>query len=235
MVLSGVTLFSPRRTMFAPGARADLYFPFEDDVATRNHRSPPMKNRMSITPWPGLRSQRKSLAGTCHTISTDPVDDRAGRVKLSEIWRGWEAGTSSEFLNWFLRTPHGRLPTAETAVLEDWICFEEDRWELGNSARAVLGDRLKLLRANPSIRIVIGGLAGRSGSIAHGMRLGLRRVTSVRTFLLAAAIDPDRIGIAVRGPGWQVVERSMGSEDPMKQGREYRLQLTDPLWALARN
>jgi outer membrane protein OmpA-like peptidoglycan-associated protein len=201
-----------------------------------------MKNRMSTTPWPSVRDQRNSLAGTSYTMSANPFGESADSVGLGETWRGWEAGTSSELLNRVLSTPHGRSSTAEAAILEDWICFKEDwicfkedRWELDDRARAILRDRSKLLRANPAIRIVIGGLAGPRGAIAHGMRLGLRRVTSIRTFLLASGIDPGRIGIAVRGSGWSVVERSGKSEDPTSQGSECRLQITDPLWTLARN
>jgi outer membrane protein OmpA-like peptidoglycan-associated protein len=193
-----------------------------------------MKNRMIITPSPALRDQRNSLAGTSHTMSANPGDECADAVGLTETWRGLEAGTSSEFLNWFLFTPHGRSSTADTAVLEDWICFKDDQSELEDRARAILGDRLKLLRANPAIRIVIGGLANRPGTIAQGMRLGLRRVQSIRTFLVAAGIDPGRIGIAVRGSGWSVVERSGGSEDPAIHCSECRLQVTDPRWTLAR-
>lgn len=194
-----------------------------------------MKKRMSITPWPALPNQWSSLAATSHTMSADRIDEAADSVGLCEGWRAWEAGTSSEFLNWFLFTPHGTSSATEGAVLEDWICFEDGSSELDDRARALLGHKMVLFRANPAMQIVIGGLAGRPGTIAHGMRIGLERVLSIRTFLLAAGIGPDRIGIAVRGPGWSVTERSGGPDDPTSQGRECRLQVTDPLWTLARN
>jgi outer membrane protein OmpA-like peptidoglycan-associated protein len=194
-----------------------------------------MKNRMSIAPSSARPDQPPPLAGTSQKMSADPVGEGPDTVVLCETWRAWEASTSSEFLNWFLFTPHGRSSTAEATILEDWICFKKDRSELDDSARAVLGDRLKLLRANPGIRIVIGGLSGRSGTVARGMGLGLRRVTSIRAFLLTHGIDPGRIGIALRGSGWSVAERSGGTEDPTSPGSECRLQVTDPLWTLARN
>lgn len=175
-----------------------------------------MKNRTSITPWPA-------------------VGDGADSVGFCETWRVWEAGTTSEFLNWFLFTPHARSTTAEAAVVEDWIYFQDGSSELDDRARAILGHRVKLLRTNPAIRIVIGGLCGRPGTIADGMKLGLKRVMSIRTFLLAAGIDPGRIGTAVRGSGWSVAERFGGSEDSTSRGTECRLQVTDSLWTLARN
>jgi outer membrane protein OmpA-like peptidoglycan-associated protein len=194
-----------------------------------------MKNRVSIAPWPALPDQRPPRAGTPQTMSVDPVGEGPDTVGLSETWRGWEAGTSSEFLNWLLFTPHGRSSTTGIAILEDWICFEDDRSELDDRARAILGGRLKLFRANPAMRVVIGGLAGQRRTIAHGMGLGLRRVTSIRTFLVAAGIDPGRIGVAVRGSGWSLAERSGESEHWTSQGTECRLQVTDPHWTLERS
>lgn len=186
-----------------------------------------MKNRTSIAPWLTLPDGRHSLAWAPPTMSVDPVGEEFETVRLSETWRGWEAGTSSEFLNWFLFN-------AEAAVLEDWIWFREDRSELDPRAIAILSDRLKLFQADPAMRIVIGGLAFRPGTIADGMGLGLRRVLSIQSFLLAAGIDPGRIGVAVRGSGWSVAERC-GSADSAHQGSECRLQVTDAHWTLARN
>lgn len=187
-----------------------------------------MKHRMSIAPWPAFPDQRPSLGRTSQTMSLEPPGEGPDTVALSEIWRGWEAGTSSEFFNWFLFT-------AGAAILEDWIWFQDGQSELDDRARATLGDRLTLFRANPAMRIVIGGLAGRPSTIARGMKLGLRRILSIQAFLLAAGIDPHRIEVAVRGSGWSVAERSSGSEDSTNRGGECRLQITDPLWTLARN
>jgi hypothetical protein len=161
--------------------------------------------------------------------------ERRPAVGLGETWRGLEGGMSSGFLNWFRSPPPGGLATADSPVLEDWICFDNDRSELDDRAEAILGRRLKLLRADPAIRIVIGGLAERLGTISQSMRLGLKRVQSVRTFLLAAGIHPSRIELAVRGSGWSVTERSDRLEDQTSHGGELRLQVTDPRGTLARN
>lgn len=194
-----------------------------------------MKNRKSIRPWPALPDQKDSLAETSLTMSLDPVGEGPDPVRLCETWRAWEAGTSSQFLNWFLFTRHETTSPAPTAVLEDWICFNHGSSELDGRARAVLGDRLGLFRAKPSMRIVIGGLAGRPGPIDHVMSLGLGRVQSIRSFLLVHGIDRGRIGILIRGSGWSVAERSGGPGDSMNPGGECRLQVTDPHWTLARN
>jgi outer membrane protein OmpA-like peptidoglycan-associated protein len=188
---------------------------------------------MNITPWKDLQRNalaRISQANTALRFSKD--SDAAG---LCEAWRAWEAGTSSEFLNRLLFDCPGRSSATEIAVLEDWICFRDGASELDSSARALIEGRLELLRANHAIRVVIGGLVGQASTVAHGMRLGLRRITSIRSFLLTADIDPDRIGIAVRGSGWSVTEGGGGAEASPRPGSEWRLQVTDPRWTLARN
>jgi len=194
-----------------------------------------MKNRISLAASAAAPELRPPMGETFHKMSADSHDGGPDSVRLCESWRAWEASSSSEFLNWLLFTSHGRPSTIGISVLEDWICFKDDRTELDARARAVLSDRLKLFRENPMMRIVIGGVAGQPGTIAHGMRTGLRRVLSIRTFLLAHGIAPDRIGIALRGSGWWVSERSSGSDSLPRESIECRLQLADPTWTLSRN
>lgn len=194
-----------------------------------------MQNRMSSMPWLALPDQRPPLAGTSHTMSADPVGGWPNTFGLGETWRGWEAGTSSEFLNRFVFTHRGGSSNAETEILEDWISFRYGSSKLDHRARDILGSRMALFRAKPAMSIVIGGLAGPRDSIAEAMRLGLRRVLSIRTFLLACDIAPGRIGIAVRGSGWSVAERPRTSEQSRGPGSECRLQITDARWTLARN
>jgi outer membrane protein OmpA-like peptidoglycan-associated protein len=194
-----------------------------------------MKNRMTVAVTATVPDLRPPLAGTLQTVSADSISGGAAFAELCESWRAWEASSSSEFLNWLLFTPHGRASATGTALLENWICFRDGRTELDDRAKAVLGDRLKLFRENPDMRIIIGGLAGQPGTVAHGMRIGLRRVLSIRNFLLAHGIDPGRIGIALRGPGWWVAERSGESVGPTSEASECRLQVIDPHWTLSRN
>lgn len=203
-----------------------------------------MKRRMHLFPWPAFQEQEQeqdqdqARAGRRCPSSPPSAGLPAATVDalgLCQLWRGWEAGTRSELLIRLLRAPQGRSSTGEVAVLEDWICFRDRASELDERARAMLGGRWEQLREDADHRIVIGGLASQAGSMAHDMRLGLRRVVSIRNFLLAAGTDPDRIGIALRGSGWSVTERSFGGEGSASRGREWRLQITDPHWTVARN
>jgi outer membrane protein OmpA-like peptidoglycan-associated protein len=184
-----------------------------------------MKNRMVFTRW---RS---------HPDPRIPEASRIEKVQVwsSEAWRAWEAASSSEFFNWFVFRPHRMLAAATPPFLEDWIYFQDHAWELDGRARAALSQKMPLFRANPSMRIVIGGVASHPGTVAYGMRLGLRRVLSIRAYLLAHDIDPCRVGIAIRGTGWSLTESSDESVDVDTPRSECRLQVTDAHWVLARN
>ena len=194
-----------------------------------------MRHRMNITPSKDLRDQRDAVARISQANTALRFSKDSDVAGLCEAWRAWGAGTSSESLNRLLFAPPGRSSAAAIFVLEDWICFRDGASELDESARATIEGRLELLRADRALRVVIGGLVGQASTVAHGMRLGLRRITSIRSFLLKADIDPDRIGIAVRGSGWSVTEGAGGAEASLSPGSEWRLQVTDPRWTLATN
>ncbi len=125
------------------------------------------------------------------------------------------------------------LATAPTTMGE-LVFFGEGSSGLDGRARAALRDRSAVLRANPRIRIVIGGIASQSGSTADALGLGLRRVQTIRAFLLAQDIDPARIEVAIRGAGWFLVDRPRRAAENGPSG-ECRLQIADPQWALLRN
>jgi outer membrane protein OmpA-like peptidoglycan-associated protein len=201
-----------------------------------------MKRRMHLPPWPAFQDQEQDQEQARDGRRCPASPPSAGlpaatvdALDLCQLWRGWEAGTRSELLSRLLRAPQGRSSIGEVAVLEDWICFRDRASELDERARAMLSGRWERLRENAGLRVVIGGLASQAGSMAHDMRLGLRRVLSIRNFLLAAGTDPDRIGIALRGSGWSVTERSVRGGDSAGGGGEWRLQITDPHWTVARN
>lgn len=198
-----------------------------------------MMNRMAFTRWRSHQHSRHTEAGRPEAIPGDQIRAEEVHVRLSEAWRAWEAASHSEFFNWFVLEPHRAVAAAvaaETpALLEDWIYFRDHAWELDASARATLSRKMPLFRANRAMRIVIGGVASHPGTIAYGMRLGLRRVLSIRSYLLAHGIDPGRVGIAIRGRGWFLTESSNGSDDLDIPRSECRLQVADSHWVLARN
>ncbi len=171
-----------------------------------------MKNRMAFT-------RERSLQ--------DPGDPDA--------WRAWEAAKSSQFFNWFLFMQRRTSAVAPSGFVEDWIYFQDESGELDTRARATLGRRITLLRANPAMQVVICGVAAQPGVPPCGLRLGLRRVLSIRAFLRVHGVAPERIGVALRGWGWLVVEHAAESTDARSERSECRFQVTDAHWVLARN
>jgi outer membrane protein OmpA-like peptidoglycan-associated protein len=190
-----------------------------------------MKNRMAFTPW------RSFLGNGCiGAIHGDRVRAEGQHVGLSEVWRAWAGASDSQFFNWFVFRPRRAEVAAMPTLMEDWIYFQEGAWELDARARATLRWNVPLIRAKPTMQIVIGGTASQPGTTAHGIGIGLRRVLSIRSFLLAHGIDPARIGIAIRGTGWSLSEGPGDTETPMSSRySECRLQVTDPHWMVARN
>lgn len=146
--------------------------------------------------------------------------------------RNAEAGSRS--LDGLLSRFRGALLATASPTMGEMILFSEGSSVLDGGARAALRHWSAVLRANPGIRVVIGGLASRVGSTTHAMGLGFQRVQAIRAFLLSQGVRPTRIEVAVRGSGWFLVERPGGAagEDP---SAECRLQIVDPQWALWRN
>lgn len=155
-------------------------------------------------------------------------------VRTVDSWRLREAEARSRtldhLLSWFCGSHRAIVPPTMGTI----ILFREGSFHLDARARADLRDRSAVLRANPGIRVVIGGLASKVGSTAHAMGLGLERVQTIRAFVVSQGIDPFRIEVAIRGAGWCLVERpwSAAGEEPLG---ECRIQIADPQWALWRN
>lgn len=189
-----------------------------------------MKKRMLSTPRRSLQEPRIPRA-----ISDDQMRAEEAHLGLAEGWRTWEGANSSVFFNWLVSQPNRTLVAGARKVVEDRIYFEDHSWELDAGARATLADKLPLFQASPAMRIVIGGIVSHQGTLKFGMKLGLWRVLSIRTCPLAYGIDPHRIGIAVRGSGWCLVEDAGGAGDLGSRCTECRLQATDRHWVLAKN
>jgi peptidoglycan-associated lipoprotein len=111
------------------------------------------------------------------------------------------------------RTESG-LPPAEDSVLNAVIHFGYDSADLSDSARAVLTQKVGLLRRHDRLRVQIAGHADERGADEYNLALGLRRAASAKQFLTAYGISADRISIV-----------SFGEERPLVPGA------TEEAWA----
>lgn len=149
-------------------------------------------------------------------------------------WRLREAGAGSRILDCLLSWYRGALPATVRPTMGEMILFGEGASDLDGGARAALRDRSAVLRANPGIRVVIGGFTSRSDFTAYAMGLALHRVLAIRAFLLSQGVDRARIEVAIRGAGWSLLEQPRGAAEPDSSG-QCRLHIVDPRWAPSRN
>ena len=79
------------------------------------------------------------------------------------------------------------------------LYFDFDRSELREDQRAVLDEKLPVLRANPGVRIRVEGNADERGSDEYNIALGMRRAQTARKYLIDHGIDAARIEISSNG------------------------------------
>jgi len=96
---------------------------------------------------------------------------------------------------------------AVRATLVEKIMFNYDQSDLSDAAKATLDAKIAILRANPQLRIRIGGHADSRGSDEYNLALGQRRAAQAKRYITDQGIDGLRIDIA-----------SFGEEQPAAQG-----------------
>ena len=123
------------------------------------------------------------------TPAVDPDATRADSVR-AQILRDTVAAAP--------RGPSG-LPAQEDSVLTAHIQFGYDSAELNDAARAVLQQKLSVLRRHERLRVEVSGHADERGSDEYNLALGLRRAAAAKQFLTAYGVDADRITIVSFG------------------------------------
>jgi peptidoglycan-associated lipoprotein len=91
-----------------------------------------------------------------------------------------------------------RIAAARAAVLSA-VYFEYDADELRDDARASLDEKIKILNANPQLRIRISGHCDDRGSDEYNIALGRRRAEVAKRYLTDRGIDASRIETATFG------------------------------------
>ncbi|MDD3762232.1 MAG: OmpA family protein [Nevskiales bacterium] len=81
---------------------------------------------------------------------------------------------------------------AQTLVLRG-VGFENDSAVLTEDARAILDDVAASLRSQPNVKVEIGGHTDDIGNDAYNHTLSEQRAESVRQYLIARGIDPNRL------------------------------------------
>jgi OOP family OmpA-OmpF porin len=100
------------------------------------------------------------------------------------------------------------------------VYFGPDSAELSAVARKTLDDAAAVLRAQPSLRVEIGGHTDPGGSQAYNLMLSQERAESVRQYLISAGIDADRL--ATMGYG-EFRPRASSTDTAESRRVEFRL------------
>jgi outer membrane protein OmpA-like peptidoglycan-associated protein len=168
------------------------------------------------------------------TTAATPTAQRSDSVSAAETRRLRQAAADLQALRDSLaraRTtpppPAGMTPT-NTETMQEMIHFGRDESSLSDSAKAILRDKVPVLRANPEMRIVITGYASTPGTAAYNMALGLRRATAAKAYLVEQGVVASRIEIATRGANDLLVEGPSDVANAANRRGQFRLLLAEP-------
>lgn len=112
-----------------------------------------------------------------------------------------------------------REGTQEDLVINvgDRVFFDLDSYSLRADARATLERQAAWLEQNPSVTVTVEGHADERGTREYNLALGERRANSVRDYLIALGVNPNRIKTVSYGKERPVDPRS--TEDAWTKNR----------------
>jgi peptidoglycan-associated lipoprotein len=90
----------------------------------------------------------------------------------------------------------------------DRVFFDFDSYSLRPDARATLEKEAQWMQQNPRVTVTIEGHADERGTREYNLALGERRANSVRDYLVALGVDPNRIKTVSYGKERPVDPRS---------------------------
>ena len=96
-------------------------------------------------------------------------------------------------------SPTDALPAGWEILVTDDIYFDKGSWTLSPEARQLLREKALWLLANPTVNVVVQGHSDEPGSDEFNFALGDRRAGIVKSFLIEAGIDRDRMAAVSYG------------------------------------
>lgn len=108
-------------------------------------------------------------------------------------------------------------------ILERRVHFDFDDASIRPDARAILDEKIPVLRQYPDVRILVEGHCDERGSNEYNLALGSRRAESIKRYLVDAGISADRIETISYGEERPLVAAS--NEEAWAQNRrgEFRI------------
>jgi peptidoglycan-associated lipoprotein len=92
-------------------------------------------------------------------------------------------------------TPTPQQPAPQPLSAGDFqpVFFDYDSYTLRDDARSALDANAKLMRENPTVKIVIEGHCDERGTAEYNQALGERRAQAARDYLVQAGIEASRL------------------------------------------
>ena len=91
------------------------------------------------------------------------------------------------------------LPAGWEVLVSEDVYFEEGSWSLTPESRQILREKALWLLANPAVNVVVQGHTDEPGSDEFNFALGDRRAGTVKSFLIEAGIDRERMAAVSYG------------------------------------
>jgi peptidoglycan-associated lipoprotein len=85
------------------------------------------------------------------------------------------------------------------AVLATTVYFDYDSYTIRDDSRRTLDEKAAVVRADPSIRLLLTGHADQRGSTEYNLALGMRRAEAIKEYLSNFGIDPGRVEVTSFG------------------------------------
>ena len=135
------------------------------------------------------------LLGGCakKAVKQTPADTRTRAQAVAGEDRETDEGTVDE----------GNIPEEQSArgidfstvmnVSLDDVYFGFDQYTLTQAAMNVLAKDVETLKNNPKVVVQVEGHADERGTVEYNLALGQKRAAAVRSYLIAAGINSDRI------------------------------------------
>ncbi len=102
-------------------------------------------------------------------------------------------GSLSDVYDESLQGPTGGTQADLVVNVGDRVFFGYDRYDLSAEARMTLERQAEWLKKYPALTVTVEGHADERGTREYNLALGDRRANSVRNYLIALGVEPNRI------------------------------------------
>ena len=147
---------------------------------------------------PMMEEETRVAAAPVETDEAEPAAGEQVEPDLKQTQLAEQAAKEEE--------EQAKVAAARVFINED-IYFDFDSSELGDTAKELLFQKAKWLRANPKASVIIEGHCDERGTNAYNIALGDSRAESAKSYLAALGVEADRLS-----------KISYGEERPVDSG-----------------